>query len=148
MTVFTRDIVIEAPVGEVWKVLADIGNIHLWNPGVLSSQVTTPKSTGLGACRHCNLGGKNYLDEEVVEWDVDKRLTMKVNKTNMPFKSVDVHFTLHSKNGSTVVTVSPEYEVKYGMLGKIMDLLVVRRTYVRAMDELLNGLKQYIETKK
>lgn len=145
---FSREIVIDAPVDEVWKVLADIGIVHEWSPNIASSNVTTDKSTNLGARRHCNLDGGNYLDEEVVEWDVNKRLTMRIIGTDLPIKTADFRFTLNAKNGVTVVTISPEYRLKFGFGGMILDLLMVRRTYVKNMNALLNGLKHYIEKKK
>ena len=41
MANFETAIQINAPVDEVWEVLADIGNIHLWNPGVVDLHLTT-----------------------------------------------------------------------------------------------------------
>ena len=66
---FKRSIGINAPVASVWEVLADIGSIADWNPGVVRLYVTGDRAGEVGAARHCDLGGKNYLDEEVVEWD-------------------------------------------------------------------------------
>lgn len=69
MSTFSTDIKINAPLDHVWAALADIGSIYQWNPGVVESHTTTEQTTGIGACRYCDLGGKNYLDEEVVEWE-------------------------------------------------------------------------------
>ena len=147
MASFETEIQINAPAEKVWNALADIGNIYRWNPGVEKSHVTTDQATGVGAERHCDIGGKNYLDEEVVEWEESKRLTMRIIGTNMPFKTADIRFTLHSeKDDSIVVTVSPEYTLKFGPIGRMLDLLLVRRAYRKGMDELLKGLKAYVET--
>ena len=69
MSTFATETKINAPVSEVWAALADIGGIYRWNPGVQGSHVTTEQAEGVGACRRCDLGGKNYLDEKVVKWD-------------------------------------------------------------------------------
>jgi hypothetical protein len=129
-------------------VLADIGDIHRWNPGVVNSQLTTDSATGVGACRHCDLGGVNYLDEEVVEWEVGKRLTMRIVGTNLPFMTADIRFALRAADGATVVTLSPEYTLKFGPLGRLLDLLYVRRTYLKGMNDLLEGLKHYVESQE
>ena len=93
--------------------------------------ITTDQTTGVGAGRHCDLGGKNYLDEEVVEWEAETGLTMRIIGTNMPFETADIRFTLRSDSGdSTVITLSPQYVLKFGPLGKILDLLFVRRNYL------------------
>jgi hypothetical protein len=143
---FSTDIQIDAPKDDVWGALADIGSIYRWNPGVVESHATTAAETGLGACRYCDLGGKNYLDEEVVEWREGERLTMRVTGTNLPFKSVDIRFSLRAQENGTLVTVSPVYELKYGVLGKLLDRVYVGRTYEQGMNDLLAGLKKYVET--
>jgi uncharacterized protein YndB with AHSA1/START domain len=146
MNSFTTEIKINAPIDAVWKVLADIGNIYLWNPGVISSHLTTDGATGVGAKRHCDLDGQNYLDEEVVEWEAGRRLTLRIIGTNLPFKTADIRFTLRTANGATVVTVSPDYALRFGLLGKVFDRLYVRRNYVKGMQTLLKGLKQYVKS--
>lgn len=142
---FERSIGINAPVASVWEVLADIGGIADWNPGVMRSYVSGDRAGKVGAARHCDLGGKNYLDEEVVEWEEGRLLTMRVVGSNMPFKTADIRFTLSSDGDGTAVTVAPDYSLKGGMLGRLMDALVVRRMYSRGMDALLSGLKEHVE---
>ena len=116
MSSFSTAIKIDAPVRAVWEVLADVASIYRWNPGVVNSHATTQDTTGLGACRHCDLGGNSYLDEEVVEWQADERLTMRITDTNLPFKTADIRFRLRAEGDGTVVTVSPEYRLRYGVL--------------------------------
>ena len=58
--------------------VADIGAIGAWNPGVQESHTTSDETSGLGATRFCDLGGKNYLDEQVVEYENCKKITMRV----------------------------------------------------------------------
>lgn len=136
---------INASTKDVWRALAAIGDINQWNPGVISSHVTTESTTGLGARRYCDLGGKNYLDEEVVTWDEDRALTMRIVGTNLPFAAADICFTLQADGGKTVVQVSPDYRLKYGPLGALLDVMFVRRTYRKGMESLLRGLKEHVE---
>ncbi|CAB9531960.1 expressed unknown protein (Partial), partial [Seminavis robusta] len=62
MGTFQVENTVNAPVSEVWDRLAgDIGSIAEWNPGVKDSYTLEgAKKTGLGAQRHCNLGGGNH----------------------------------------------------------------------------------------
>ena len=145
MPSFSTKIRIAAPLAEVWQVLADLGSIDHWNPGVLHSKGTPGDIAGVGAGRHCLLAGEKYIDEEVVDWQPGERLTMRIVATNLPLKSADVRFTLSDGGGATLVTVTPDYTVKYGNFGKFLDLLVVRRRYQRGMKVLLSGLKHHIE---
>ena len=148
MASFTTETKVNAPVEEVWSALSDIGNIYAWNPGVVTSHLTTDEASGVGAARYCDLGGNKYLDERVVEWEHCERLTMRVVGTNLPFKTVDIRFKLHpdpDTEGATLVSVSPVYELKYGPIGKVMDAVYVRGTYRKGMDALLRGLKEFVE---
>lgn len=142
---FEEQIIISASTDKVWNVLADIRNIYLWNPGVVRSKLTTHGEVCVGACRHCNLGGKNYINEEVIEFEKPQRLTMRINETNLPFKEAEIRFTVELQGDKTLVRVSPKYQLKFGLLGGILDTIMVRSQYRKGMQELLCGLKNYVE---
>ncbi|MEM9775988.1 MAG: SRPBCC family protein [Chloroflexota bacterium] len=146
MNSFKTDIKINAQIDTVWATLADIGTISKWNPGVIESHATTDGPVNLGSTRHCNLGSNNFLDEKVVVWKPNEQLTMRIIDTNMPFQQADIHFFLNETEGFTTVTVSPEYKLKYGFVGKMLDKLFVARTYEKGMGNLLAGLKAHIES--
>jgi len=133
------------PPSQVWAALADIGNIHIWNPGVQASHLTGEQEGGVGASRFCDLGGGNYLNEAVMHWVPEEALTMRVTGTNMPLAAVDIRFTLQANDAGTRVTVSPVYTVKYGILGQLLDAIFVKRTYRQGMQALLRGLRDYVE---
>jgi len=143
---FTIQTIINAPVDLVWQTLADIGAIYKWNPGVRASHLTSKPEIGVGAARYCDLGGKNYLNETVVVWQPEKQLTMRITATNMPFVSADIQFFLHAdQEGKTAVIVSPQYQLKWGLLGRLLNKLYVEAAYKRGMEALLVGLKAYVE---
>jgi uncharacterized protein YndB with AHSA1/START domain len=145
MATFAVEITIDTPVREVWQALSDIGNIHRWNPGVVESYLTGEQTEGIGARRTCDLGQNNFLDEEVVAWIVNEQLTMRVVDTNLAFNYADIRFTLVPERQTTRVIVSPDYQLKYGLLGRLLDAVFVRRTYRKGLRSLLAGLKQYVE---
>ncbi len=147
MSQFTESIEISASPEQVWDILADIGSICEWNPGVEQSEQTNPGDVGVGATRRCELGGKNYLNEEVVVFDPPRRLTIRITDTNLPFKSADIRFFLEPNGSDTVVTVSPDYQLKFGVVGRLLDKLMVGPQYRKGMQGLLRGLKNHVETK-
>ena len=51
MGAFSTEIRINAPKEKVWGVLADLGGIYKWNPGVSHSPSTPQSSGGRGAAR-------------------------------------------------------------------------------------------------
>ncbi len=145
MTEFTRSVRIEAPIAEVWAALDDIATIERWNPGVRESRLIGTQPTGEGAARFCDLGGRNYLHEEVVLHEPERALTMRITETNLPFRKADIRFRLEPDRSGTRVTVSPVYRLRFGPLGAVLDASFVQRTYRRGMDALLAGLKRHVE---
>jgi uncharacterized protein YndB with AHSA1/START domain len=141
---FSISVCIEAPVSAVWRVLADIGTIERWHPGVKRSRATND-TRGLGGSRHCDLAAGSYLDEEVIVWKPEHRLTMRVGDTNLPFKEAETRFTLEPERSGTRVRVSPRYTLKYGLFGRLLDALYVRRSYHKGMRALLGGLRRHVE---
>lgn len=142
MTAFVTDVHVRASPGTVWQVLADIGAIDRWNPGLVVSDLTTSWGRGIRAARQCELGDANFLEEEVSEWRPGRRLTMRVMRTNFPFHRAKIQFRLKPEAEGTRVEVSPSYRLKYGLLGELLDCLYVRRSYRRGMEALLQGLKE------
>lgn len=145
MVEFEEQIIISASPDKVWDVLADIRNIYLWNPGVVRSRLTTHGEVRVGACRYCNLGGKKYLNEEVIEFEKPHRLTMRINETNLPFRAAEIRFTVEPQGDKTLVRVSPKYQLKYGFLGRILDSVIVCAQCRKGMQQLLRGLKNYVD---
>lgn len=149
---FEVDAVILAPIATVWKRLADIGNINEWNPGVRDSYVTSVSEIpmGEGATRHCDIGLKtDYVDEEVVTFIPEQAITFRITGTSVPIAKGDIRFTLSKEKANrTKVTCSPLYKLKYGCVGEMLDLLMVKRQYRSGMKDLLSGLKADVEGKK
>ena len=139
---------IAAPVSKVWATLSDFGGIHRYNASVESSPINegTP-SSGVGAERTCHLYDGNYIEERVIESIDEKKLTIEIFKTSMPLKESHGVFTLTGlPDGGTRVDVSMHYVVKYGPLGMLMDILMMKRMLGPAMERLLAGLDHHIST--
>ena len=111
------------------------------------SEQTSLGDVDVGATRHCKLGGKNYLDEEVVVFEPGRQMTIRITDTNLPFASADIRFSLEPHDGQIKVTVSPDYRLKFGLFGRILDNLMVRGQYRKGMQGLLQGLKNQVESK-
>ncbi len=146
MSTFSESIEITAATHHVWAAVSDIGSIADWNPGVVQSRLTSRGEVGLGSTRVCELGGKNYLDEEVVEFVYLKRIAFRINATNLPFASAIIRFTLTPAGSHTLLAVAPDYTLKFGLIGRLMDQLLVRRVYRKGMQDLLHGLKPHLES--
>lgn len=129
----------------MWDALADINSIENWNPGVRTSYVLTEAASGLGAKRRCDLGGRKILEEPVVVFAEHEQLTMRIDDSNLPFARAEIRFDLERRGERTEVAVTPEYALRFGPLGRLMDRLFVGRAYRKGMAALHAGLKRHVE---
>lgn len=72
---------------------------------------------------------------------------MRIVATNLPFKTADIRFALEGRGKETLVTVSPTYRLKFGLLGTVLDAVFVRSQYRKGMINLLRGLKRHVESR-
>ena len=137
---------IDAPVETVWSVLADLGSIYKWNPGVAASQSTSESPQGEGATRHCDLDDKNYLKERAFDWREGEGYKIDVTESTMPLESNIVTFQIAPDGAGTRVTVTADYKLKFGPIGALMDMIFAKRQFQQAFDDMMAGLKHYVET--
>lgn len=150
MTKITREIRINAPKEEVWPTLADFGNIYKFNPTVPHSYSTNAQSGGLGAMRHCdlNIPGAS-LEERVIRWVDGEEMEIEIFDSTKapPFKTAFATISVRSEGeNASVARGTIQYTMKYGPIGALMDLLVVKPQFSTAWAGLLAGLKHHIET--
>ncbi len=138
---------IGAPKDQVWEVLSDLGGIYKWNPGVSSSHYTSEQTQGDGATRHCDLESpRGYLEERALEWRDGEGYVIDVYDSNLPIEKNRIEFSLTAEGDGATVTVTPDYKLKYGLLGSLLDRLWARRQLQKGFDEMLAGLKHHVET--
>lgn len=71
---------------------------------------------------------------------------VEVGETNLPLHRSVVELSIEADGDGAVVKVAPDYTLKYGLLGRLMNQIVVRRKFKQGMEDLLTGLKYHIET--
>lgn len=149
MTTINRSVVIDAPRSRVWEALRDIPGIQTWNPGVPSSHSTSETTEGMGATRHCDftMPGSS-VEERVVEWDDGHSYTIEIyDGTKLPpFKTARATLSIDEVDGRTVTHARMEYDLKMGVLGRLMNVMMVRSQFGKSFSGLLAGLKHHVET--
>ena len=146
MTQVAAEVHIDAPKEKVWAVLADLGGIDKWNPGVARSHWTSEQKQGVGASRHCDLQNPSgRLEERAIEWREGEGYTIDVYESSFPMKNT-VEFAIKPEGGGTRVYVTVNYRLKFGPVGALLDVLFVRRQIQKGFYNLLAGLKYFVET--
>ncbi|MEM7802851.1 MAG: SRPBCC family protein [Chloroflexota bacterium] len=150
MTTIVREIWIDAPRQEVWeKAMVDFGNISIWNPNVPSSYSTNNIKEGLGAERHCDLtlAGAS-VEERVTKWDDGRMMEVLITdgQKTPPWKNPKALIELFDERGGTRMRMTFSYGMKLGPIGWLMDIMMVKPQFGKAIEALPAGLKHYMET--
>ena len=141
---------INAAKEKVWETLNDLQGVQGWNPNVDAAHYTSEIREGVGASRHCDLAGGTLagggtVEESVIEVRPQEVLTISLDE-GAPFKKAHGRWTIQGDDGATDVTVTLEYEMKFGPIGWLMDRLLVNSQLRKALRHGVAGLKYHLET--
>ncbi len=145
-TQLTASTIINASKENVWNVLKEFGNIAAFHPLVKYS-VNTNETTGLGARRHCDLLPMGAMEEEITAWEEGVSFTADVvgGKMLPPCHFMTGQLELEKSGNQTKVNFTLSYQMKYGVLGRIMNAIMIKPQFKKAPHQYVNGLKNYIE---
>ena len=147
---FEQQIRIRARKDVVWRALADLGEVQQFHPFVKKSYYVSDHKSGIGASRHCDLKPGGRVEEEVTDWQDGDSLTLTISRGEKmpPFKVNRFRQTLREENGETVLRMEVDYEIKYGLLGRVLDKLIFRyQLSGRLIPVYLKGLKRFVEVR-
>ena len=122
---------------------------YKFNPGVSKSYSTSAANEGVGATRHCDLLPAGSVEERIIEWHEGRDYVIEIYKGKgaPPFKTAVAHLKVKSDgNNGTKVSMQMKYRLKFGPIGGLMDWLLVKKQFSKAVPGILAGLKHYAET--
>ena len=134
-------------VETVWKVLDNYGAIYKYNPGVESSKILGEKKTGLGASRVCHFYDGSSLRETITRYVPNQGYSFELTDFSLPLKRAASHFQLEPlPGGRSLVSVTLEFEPKFGPLGWLMAKLMMQPMLTKALDGLTKGLDDHMNS--
>lgn len=138
---------INASAEKVWQVLDDYAGVEKFSIGIDKSPLVGDKESGLGAVRHCIFYDKSSLHEEIIEYQAYKSFKVVLTEFTAPMKSMHAAFNVEKLSDSSCeVTMDMDYEVKFGLLGKVLGALVIGPVMKGIHKKLLLGLAYYTVT--
>ncbi len=147
MTIVSSALTINAPAEQAWNVIADYGNVYRFHPSVKFSSLVSSVERGVGARRRCDFYDKTIVVEEVTEWSEGEGFVVELSGGTMPFEHAHVQLKVRPiEEDSTLVTYKMEYKVKYGLVGRIMDALIIRRKMSNMFINVLKGMEYHVIT--
>ena len=145
MTTVNNAVEINATPERVWAVLADLDRLADYDPVVTKSVVISEFHQGVGARRRCDAHQGRFFVEDVTTWEPPSRLQFTIVECNLPTRNLTHTYTLEPTPSGTRVTQMMAYEMRFGVLGRLLDLLVVRRKSDQGIKGFFAGLTATVE---
>ena len=147
MTKITKSVEIKVPPEKVFSFMISDRMNEVWGKWMEGKWVSKDP-VGLGSVGHFvakpDFKIKGEWDEEVTEFEVNKKLAMRtVEGSKM---KMGVTGLLEPTAEGTKVTYTDEYALPYSVFGKLIDKLVARKETERFMEELMSNLKKALES--
>lgn len=136
------------PLDKTWELLADFSNVQKIHPLVGKVDQQTPQDGGVGAVRQCHLYDGNRAVERIEEWNETARsYKIVLIDGTLPMKKVEVVVKAEDAgNGKSTLIAEMVLMAKYGLLGKLMEHLVIKPQLGGAIGDLFAGLESYGKT--
>jgi hypothetical protein len=134
------------PSATLWNVLRDFGGIARWNPGLKSSELINGSANqGVGACRRCVMvDGKNHVLERITAWQDTGSYTVEIYAGTMPLKTAFATLGVERvADGESRLSMNVEYTPKFGILGKILNALMLEKMLRKNCEDILEGLARH-----
>lgn len=147
MATIHNEITVNASIDKVWTMLTDLELLDKYDPTVKKSTLLSSEKTGIGAKRKVHmLDGKNWFDEKVTVFKPNESLTYQLTDCSFPIKGLQHSYGFEKIGNQTKVKQVMQYTVKFGLLGKLLDSLVIRKQSDKGIKKFFSGLKSYVES--
>ncbi len=139
---------INASSSKIWTVLSDFSNIQIFHPNVLDVDQLSQVDRGLGAERRCNFYSGDSVVEKIISWDDERQFfTCTVTEIAAPILDVTAGMRVNIIDSHrSEVQIEMTYLPKWGIFGKILDVLVLRIAMRSVFNKVLKGLQHHVET--
>jgi len=140
-------IVIESTRQAVWDVMADFGSAADWAPGMRRSSLRGELKTGVGTYRVMRHAWGFRIEEIVTHWTDCCGYSFKLVKAPFPMRDVCETWVLNEEDSRAQLTITVSYNMRFGLIGALLDAVLVRFVVAREMHQGIWGLKQHVETR-
>ena len=146
MAILYNEITINASIEKIWEALSSIENLDKFDPTVKKSTAITQEKSGIGSKRKVDmLDGKNWFEEKITLFKINEALVYQLTDCSFPINGLKHSYSFEKIGKQTKVKQVMEYTVKFGVLGKILDRLMIRKQTSSGIAKFFNGLKEYAE---
>jgi ribosome-associated toxin RatA of RatAB toxin-antitoxin module len=140
-------LLVEQSPERVWQLVSELDQAARYLPDVERIEMLTVANGGVGAARRLYLSGGDQVDETVIEWREGTDIALAIQREQKPpFPFADLRFEYNLKGLSaeaTAVHLSLVYGPRYGLLGQVLDGLVLESRAEKKLMAIASALKKY-----
>lgn len=148
METVEKSISIDAPQEVVWKAIADFQGIGEFHPYIKTVDLLTENNGGLGSKRTCHFNDGSDIDEEIIEWVEGEKYTVNGTNFSIPLNVLHGTVGVRTVDGVSEAYMKIEYQPKFGLIGKLMSTMLMKRALSKRIEGVLAGLNYLITNKK
>jgi ribosome-associated toxin RatA of RatAB toxin-antitoxin module len=147
MATIHNEITVNAGIEKLWNILTDLELLDKYDPTVKKSTLVSSEKTGIGAKRKVlMLDVKNWFEEKIIVLQPNEALTYQLTDCSFPIAGLKHSYSFEKVGNQTKVKQVMEYTVKFGLLGKLLDAVMIRKQSDTGIKKFFAGLKSYAET--
>lgn len=140
-------LLLEQSPERVWQLVSQLDQAANYLPEVERVEMRGGATAGEGASRRLYFSGGEQVDETVIRWYEGTGIALQVEQDQQPpFPFADVVFEYNLKGvaaDATAVHLSLVYEPRFGLLGQVLDGLLLESREEKKLMAVASGLKQY-----
>ena len=146
MSTLINSITIDAPIDRIWSILTDLELLDKTDPTVKKATLISEIKTGLHAKRKVLMqDGKNWFDEMITVFNPNEKLVYQLTDCSFPIKGLKHTYSFEIIGNQTKVQQVMEYTVKFGLIGVLLDKIMIGKQFNSGINLFLSGLKTYAE---
>jgi ribosome-associated toxin RatA of RatAB toxin-antitoxin module len=146
MTVLHNEIIINAPITKIWDALSNVEELYKYDPTVKESEAISSEKSGKGAKRRVLMKKKgNWFEETCTISKQNEELSYELTACSFPVQNLVHSYTFEKIGNKTKVKQIMTYKMKYGLIGKLLDKLLVRKESNNGIKIFMAGLKTFTE---
>lgn len=140
---------IELPIETCWEKLRDLTLAKFYVPGVSACQIVTEQKEGVGTSRVVTTPQTGDMHETVTEWNEGQGFSIRLHKGEKPptpFREAHFHYRLIPTGPQTCeIHTEMDYTPSFGVLGRILDRLLLGPMTRKSTQAVAAGLAAYYE---
>lgn len=146
MATIYNEITISAEKDKIWGMLSNLELLEKYDPTVKKSVAISPQKTGIDAKRKVDMvDGKNWFEERITEFDPGKALAFELTACSFPIEKLKHSYSFEQVGNQTKVKQVMDYTVKFGLFGKLLDALMIKKQSDAGIKKFMFGLKTISE---